>query len=105
MCAILLTEAKMFEEELGQFDINTELDRFYALQKRADDVIDNYTSAKISADEYANSLEEISAELDDVRQSFKDLLEGNKKREMLGKVNELKRQLNGLLISFFNFGA
>lgn len=95
----------MFEEELGQFDINTELDRFYALEKRADDVIDNYDNGNIGADEYVYSLEEMSDELNDIGQSFKDLLDGNKKREMLSKVKGLKNKLSKLVTNFYNLGA
>lgn len=95
----------MFEEYLDQIDINMELDRFYALEKRADDVIDNYNNGNIGADEYVYSLEEMSDELDDIGQSFKDLLDGNKKREMLGKIKGLKNKLSKLITKFYNLGA
>ncbi len=98
------SEAVMFEKDLKEFNKNLELERYYAVEKRVDDVMDSFKSRRLSSEEYASEMEEMSAELDDIDQSFKDVLKGAEKKKMTGKVKDLKSKIDEIINKFYHLG-
>ncbi len=94
----------MFEEDLEEYNKNLELERYYAVEKRVDDVEDSFKDGQLTPEEYASEMEEMSAELDDIAQSFKDVLEGAEKKEMTGKVKDLKSKIDEIINTFYDLG-